>query len=225
MIKKLELYKKAIALRQKGLSYQEILRHIPVGKGTISRWCREIPLTEKQKERLIEKKRNTPLIRRLKENLAQSKKEAKRWAKEKITNLINLDKETLLLLSGILLYWAEGTRREKDVEFTNTDPKMIILMMEFFRKILKVPENKFKIMVRISEKGNVEKAEKFWLKITGVSKERFRGPELLKLNPKSKSLQKYPYGMCRIVISDVSLSRKMLALIQEFSKKFAPVAQ
>lgn len=225
MIKKLELYKKAIALRQKGLSYQEILRHIPVGKGTISRWCREIPLTEKQKERLIEKKRNTPFIRRLKENLAQSKKEAKRWAKEKITNLINLDKETLLLLSGILLYWAEGTRREKDVEFTNTDPKMIILMMEFFRKILKVPENKFKIMVRISEKGNVEKAEKFWLKITGVSKERFRGPELLKLNPKSKSLQKYPYGMCRIVISDVSLSRKMLALIQEFSKKFAPVAQ
>lgn len=225
MIKKLELYKKAIALRRKGLSYQEILRHIPVGKGTISRWCREIPLTGKQKERLIEKKRNTPLIRRLKENLAQSKKEAKRWAKEKITNLINLDKETLLLLSGILLYWAEGTRREKDLEFTNTDPQMVMLMMEFFNKILKVPENKFKIMVRISEKGNVKKAEKFWLKITGISRENLRGPELLKLNPESKSLQKYPYGMCRVIVSDVSLSRKMLTLIQEFSKKFAPVAQ
>jgi hypothetical protein len=50
------------------------------------------------------------------------------------------------------------------VEFTNTDPKMIKLMMEFFRKILEVPESKFKILVRISENGNIEKAEDFWLK-------------------------------------------------------------
>ena len=159
------------------------------------------------------------------ENCIQSKKEAKSWAKEKINCLTNCDKEALLLISGILLYWAEGARREKEVEFTNTDPKMIKLMMEFFRKILEVPESKFKILVRISENGNIEKAEDFWLKITGLKKENPRTPELLKSNPNSKTLQKHPYGMCRIVINNVSLLRKMLALIQEFSEKFAPVAQ
>lgn len=225
MVRKLELYNKAVALRRKGFSYQEILKIIPVGKGTISRWCRNIPLTEKQKERLREKKRNTPLIRQLMENCIQSKKEAKSWAKEKIKYLTNCDKEALLLISGILLYWAEGTRREKYLEFTNTDPKIIKLMMEFFKKVLEIPESKFKIVVRISENGDVEKAKDFWLKITGLKKENLRTPELLKSNPNSKTLQKHPYGMCRIVINNVSLLRKMLALIQEFSEKFAPVAQ
>lgn len=224
-MRKLELYNKAVALRRQGFSYQEILKIIPVGKGTISRWCRNIPLTKEQKERLREKKRNTPLIRRLRESRIQSKKEAKSWAREKIKYLTNCDRETLLLISGILLYWAEGARREKDVEFTNTDPKMIKLMMEFFRKILEVPESKFKILVRISENGNIEKAEDFWLKITGLKKENLRTPELLKSNPNSKTLQKHPYGMCRIVINNISLLRKMLALIQEFSEKYAPVAQ
>jgi len=49
MVRKLELYNKAVALRRKGFSYQEILKIIPVGKGTISRWCRNIPLTEEQR--------------------------------------------------------------------------------------------------------------------------------------------------------------------------------
>jgi transposase len=64
MHRKEDLYQKVIALRYKGFSYNEILSHVPVGRGTISRWCHEILLTKKQKERLIEKKRNTPLIQK-----------------------------------------------------------------------------------------------------------------------------------------------------------------
>jgi hypothetical protein len=62
-------------------------------------------------------------------------------------------------------------------------------------------------------------------KLELYNKENLRTPELLKSNPNSKTLQKHPYGMCRIVINNVSLLRKMLALIQEFSEKYAPVAQ
>ncbi|MFQ6049738.1 MAG: hypothetical protein ACE5J0_01715 [Candidatus Paceibacterales bacterium] len=222
MLRKLGLYKKAIALRNRGLSYNEILNHIPVGQGTISRWCREITLTKKQRERLVDKKRNTPLIRSLREQAAKSKKEAKVWAIEQTSKLLKGDRDKLLLVSGILLYWAEGSKREKRVGFTNTDPKMIKIIMEFFRKILKVPENRFRIMVRIGDKKKLEIAEKYWSRITGVPRKNFQRSEILRLTPSSKSLERNPYGICRINVFDVSLSRKLIAVIEGFSKEFCP---
>ena len=225
MVRKQDLYNKAVALRRKGFSYNEILEHVSVARSTISRWCSKIPLTRRQIERLLKKKRNTPLIQKRRKQAIQSKKEAKVWAKKYINKLSNKDRRQLLLISGILLYWAEGSSYEKSIQFTNTDSKMIRIMMEFFRKILKVPEDKFRLMVRIGSEGNIKRAEMYWSKITKVSKKNFRPPELLKLNPNGKSLKKHPYGMCRIEVNDISLFRKLIALIREFSKKFALVAQ
>ena len=218
------MYNKAILLRHRGFSYNEIVGHIPVAKSTISRWCSGISLTEEQKDRLIEKKRNTSLICGLRERATKSKKDAKVWAGGQINKLSNRNREQLLLVSGILLYWAEGASSEKNVEFTNTAPEIIKIIMEFFRKILKVPENKFRIMVRIGSEGDAREAEIYWSKVTGVPRENFHRVEILKLTQNSKSLKKHPYGICRIHVFDTSMSRKLLALIKEFSKKFALVA-
>lgn len=222
MLRKPELYLKAVTLRSKGLSYNEILEFVPVGKGTISRWCKGIKLTKEQRGRLIQKKRNTPLIKQLCEQAAKSKKEAKAWTGKQIDKLSRVDRDKLLFVSGILLYWAEGAKREKDVLFTNTDPEMIKLVMEFFRKTLRVPEDKFRIKVRIGSEGNLERAQRYWSKVTRVPRENFQRPEILMLNKNSKSLERHPHGMCRITICDISLSRKLLFAIKEFSKKFCP---
>ena len=49
-------------LRKQGLSYGEIQQIIPVSKDSISRWCRNIVLTDDQKYRLSENK-NTARIK------------------------------------------------------------------------------------------------------------------------------------------------------------------
>jgi len=128
----------------------------------------------------------------------------------------------LLLVSGILLYWAEGTKslKYRKIEFTNTDPKIIKIIMKFFRRLLKAPEDKFRIMVRIGTKGNVARAENYWLKTARLLRGNLQSPEILKLKPNSRSLKKYPRGMCRICIYDISLFRKMIALIRGYSRKF-----
>lgn len=218
MHRKEDLYQKVVALRYKGFSYNEILRCVPVGNGTISRWCHGISLTKEQKRRLIEKRRNNSYIRHLRKQATQSKKEAKIWAREQIRKLSSSDQ--LLLISGLLLYWAEGTSQPKSLQFTNTNPQIVKLMMKFFRKILKVSEKKFRIMVRIGDEGNIERAKRYWLRTTGLSKRNLRRPEILKLVANSKSLRKHPYGICRIEIHDISLARKLTTLIKEFSKKF-----
>jgi len=107
-LRKPALYEKAIQLRRDGLSYGDILQHVPVGNGTISRWCHNIQLTEKQKERLRQNKSNTILIRTLKEKAAISKQEALRWSEERIQGLKNIKMDELLIFAGALLFGPKG---------------------------------------------------------------------------------------------------------------------
>lgn len=225
MLRKPELYNKAVTLRHRGFSYNEIRKHVSVGHGTISRWCHTIKLTEEQRARLIEKQRCTSLIQSRIKQAIESKEEARRWAAHHIPQLS--DNKQLLLISGILLYWAEGTKLSnsktghKGVQFTNTDPRMIKIMMKFFREILRVPERKLKVIVRIGSAGNVEQAQKYWSQITSLPLENFRRAELLALSERSRSLIKYPYGMCRVAIHDILMARKVANLIEEFYKNFS----
>ena len=95
-------------------------------------------------------------------------------------------------------------------------------MMKFFRQVLEIPEDKLKIMIRIREGESLSAAKNHWLKVTKVNKENFTRVEILE---KNKRKNKYPFGLCRISVFDIKKSRKMISLIKEFAKNFAPVAQ
>ena len=56
MIVKLKEKEIAIKLRKKGLSYNEILRKVPVAKSSLSLWLQSVGLSKKQKQRLTKKK-------------------------------------------------------------------------------------------------------------------------------------------------------------------------
>ncbi len=222
MHRKEKSYIKAISLRKKGYSYNEILSVVPVGHGTISRWCCSIELTEKQKNRIKDKKRNTPLIRKSIKSSLKNKERDKAWAKKALSR-IKMDNNDLLL-SGVMLYWAEGynSNKSQNAVFTNTDSAMVKIAMRFFRDILLVNEKRMKIMVRIGEKGNIKKAEKYWAKVTNLPINRFQKPEILKLKENSKSLEKYPNGICRVSIYDVTVRRKISNCIRLIKDKISP---
>lgn len=52
-----ELKRKAISLRQDGLTYSEILQVVPVAKSTLSEWLHSVSLAKHQVQLLTEKKR------------------------------------------------------------------------------------------------------------------------------------------------------------------------
>ena len=52
---KLEEKQLALRLRQKGYSYSEIKKKVPVSKDTLSRWCRDVILDCDQLETLRKK--------------------------------------------------------------------------------------------------------------------------------------------------------------------------
>jgi hypothetical protein len=223
MLRKKDLHDKAILLRKRGFSYNEIRAVVSAGHGTIWRWCYRIELTQEQRERLRDKKRNTPLIKNLIERSKKDKEDSLIWADRKIKDL-KTNKDDDLLIIGAMLYWAEGYNSDKNHSaiFTNTDAEMIKIMIRFFREIIGVSDNKMKVMVRLDKRGDIEKAKEYWANATNLSLERFQKPELLEMNEKSQSLSRHPNGICRLSVYDVSARRKIDNLINLLKQKMSP---
>lgn len=123
--------------REKGCTFNEILEKLPLlSKSTISNWVRDIELTPEQERRILEKqlRGRIKLMEYNKRKHQEAIKSARRIiskAKREIGKLSKRD----LLIAGTALYWGEGSKRTKGaIDFGNSDPRAIALMMRFFEK-------------------------------------------------------------------------------------------
>lgn len=171
----------AIKLRKEGNSYKQISEKLNTPKSTLSCWLKDLKISDKAKAKITDRVYKKSILALIKRNKAQTvlareranliKKEAEKDAK-------NLLKDPLFI-AGISLYWAEGYKKGdqgskyKSVDFTNSDPEMIIMIMKFFRKFYKVKDEKIKIQLMAHPNINIPKAVKFWIKITGLKKTNF----------------------------------------------------
>ena len=205
---KLEEQIKAIKLRKKGLPYSDILKRVGVSKSTLSLWLRDIWLTPAQEIKLLkgrELSRHKAVIAKRQKRVNITKKITKEGEKE-LLNLVN----NPLFIVGLALYWAEGDKHKGErVKFTNSDERMIKLMMRWFREICFVPEEKFRIALHVHSLHTKSDIKNYWSKITGVSEARFQ-----KLYIKQTSLRQRRNilynGTCGIVINNKNLFRRML---------------
>ncbi len=82
-------------------------------------------------------------------------------------------REKDLLLTGLMLYWAEGSKSAKgSTQLANLDPRMLQLFVEFLRKICRVHEERLRLYVRVYKDFSKEKAKKYWVKKLKISPSR-----------------------------------------------------
>jgi len=200
---------KAIRLRKLGKSYSEIRKKVKVSKGTLSLWLRDIELTPEQEERLYVELRQKNAYRLAKDNQQKRVEKTKKIITEAKKESKLLFKNPLFLC-GLMLYWAEGDKSEKEeiVKFSNSDPLMIKLIMEWFRKICKVPEEKFRITIHMHELFCRKDIEKYWAKLTHVPLSQFYKTQI---KPTSLRYRKNPLynGTCAIRIENRDLFRRI----------------
>jgi transcriptional regulator with XRE-family HTH domain len=199
---------KALKLRKNGLSYKEILKKINVSKSTLSTWLREIELTKEQKNQLLNKMERTRYeiakrkvadrIRRTNTIIDEGKKEIEKY------------KNNSFFLIGIALYWAEGAKNPvESVKFSNSDEKMIILMMGWFRKICKVSEKRFRIHIHMHDLHCKKDILKHWAKITDVPLGQFYRSYIKHTSLGQRKNILYN-GTCSIIVNDKNLFRKIV---------------
>jgi hypothetical protein len=209
-------------LRQQGLSYREICYKIPFGvsKSTLSRWCKDIALTESQKERLDSLFRQGSYRGRLlgsKTN--QIRREAEvRTIKEKAKTEMSLVTDNEFRLAGLMLYWAEGNKNNR-VGISNSDPELIRFMMKWFREICHVPDSRFKLYLNLHSGQNEGDIKKFWSTVIGLPVSQFSKSYVKKEGTGYKKNILY-HGTIKIEICDKNLLYQILGWIEGIAAKF-----
>lgn len=217
---------KVLKLRQKGRSINEIVQKLDVPKSTVSQWCRDVRLTQKQIERLAKRQESGSYKGRMKflERIRRERmEEIARLRKEGLKEIGNLNKRDLFI-AGIAMYWSEGYTYPGgyQVGFTNSDPKMILFILKWLREICKIPVEKLSLQIKINKlhKNRIRDVENYWSKLTKVSLSQFNKTILIK-----SSIKKiYPnpnihYGTLRIVVRQgAKLRRKIHGWIEGLAR-------
>ena len=217
---------KALKLRQKGRSINEIATKLNVAKSTVSSWCRNVQLGPEQVERLSKRQKSGSYKGRMKflERIRGERiKETTFLRKQGIKEIGKLNKRDLFI-SGVAMYWSEGYTYSggDQVGFTNSDPKMILFILKWFKEICKIPDNRFSLQVKINKihKNRVGRVEDYWSKITKIPLKQFNKTVLIK----SKVKKIYPnsniyYGTLRIIVhKGTQLRRKINGWIEGLAR-------
>lgn len=203
----------AICLRIRGCSYNEILKKTGVPKGTLSGWFKQMGFSNTVKEKNIARSKkiwaqNIAQYNRKRSAICRAKwNEIQASAYKEIGKLSKRE----LLLVGSAIYWAEGFKKTNyNLVFCNSDPKMVLLALQFFNKICGVPYNKIKAQVQIHKNISNSEAIKYWLNLTRIPKEQFNKSIFqVSKGSKGKRGNVLPYGTFRLRVNDVKLVNRI----------------
>jgi predicted transcriptional regulator len=197
---------KARELRKKGYSINQIVKEAGLTKASVSVWVRDIVLTKTQKKNLSERGRSVESVERRRINRLFNEQAKRQIIFDKAKEDYNSISQAELKLIGIILYLGEGGKSKRSMaRIANSDPSVIKIIMRFFREICSVPEEKFRAHIHTFSHSDVERTERYWSHVTGISRKQFFKTYT---KPSSASLQKrnkLPFGTIDVSISDTKL--------------------
>lgn len=198
-------------LRKKGHSYREIEKITKTSKSTISKYCRDIELNKLQTEKLINNKKNGLVKASLlgaKSNKNKRIFEENKLLKKGIKDIGKLKKRDRFLV-GVALYFAEGSKTNSSIEFTNSDPESIIFMVKWLDEFLNIEPSKLHFALWLHDNLDENKAKNYWSKLLKISTNQFNKTYFAKNKIESKKIRKniHSYGIIKIRYYDVQKFR------------------
>ena len=179
---------KARALREQGLSYNQIAAELGVSKSSVSLWVRDLPRPEPLSYEAFQE-RHVAGVRRWWASERQVR-EARRVAdRAAAANEIGDLNDREIIIAGAIAYWCEGAKNKPDrrydrVVFTNSDPGLSVLFLRFL-DTAGIGRDRLIYQVQIHESADVRTAQEFWLSVTGADPAQFRRPTLKRHNPRT----------------------------------------
>lgn len=198
------------------MSVNKIAEIIGVSKSTTSRWLKDVPLTADQRHQLMENSKsygaqhqgsvaNKVKHRKIREQYQQAGREKAR-------------ENDPLHLTGCMLYWAEGTKRRDSCTFTNSDPQMMKIYMEFSRKCLHINDTdvSIRIDVYLHNDLTLQDIEAYWLELLELTQSAIKSG-ITKQSKDEHNGRKLPYGTCKIRLRNgTQYVQHILGAIQEY---------
>jgi predicted transcriptional regulator len=210
---------KAIELRKKGISLQQIAKVLGVAKSSVSLWVRGTTLTKKQRLALKNKMHSFDVIeKRRKSRLKNEDTKRNIIMSQAAKNIKTFSRRDLCIL-GLGLYIGEGSKATKGTaKIANSDPEVIAIMMRYFREICNVPEYKFRCHIHTYSHLNSKKAEDYWSSVTKIPKNQFYKTYVKKSIASKNKKDSTPYGTLDLSVSNAELYLKIIGQINQIKK-------
>lgn len=183
------------AFRHLGWTYGEIMQVIPVPKGTLAYWCREIRLTEQQIEAIKARANGQKGVPRDTQHKRRAEVERiQRAARAEVPSLAG----DPLWLAGTVMYWAEGAKTKSMLAVANADPRVLRLFIRWVRKHHE-PQAAFVLSLHLHHGNNELEAQRYWARALPLE-----DPEFYKtfIKPPGTGHRKnrLQHGVCRVLM-------------------------
>jgi transcriptional regulator with XRE-family HTH domain len=213
-----ELRAKAIALRERSWSVNDIALELDVARSTAWRWVQHLPL-DRDSERARRKRDHAKLMTDAQWAVRRKLRDERRDAlRDDAASSVGVLSASELIRMGALMYWCEGRKAKpwrRDGEylvFTNSDPALIWLYLCFLAALDVVPE-RIKFRVAIHESADVDAVVQWWADFVGVSASTFLRSTLKRHSPTTNRRNTGDgYRGCLVV--SVARSRELYWMIE-----------
>lgn len=111
-----------------------------------------------------------------------------------------------LKILGVSMYKCEGAKLRRDkrhpatvyysIDFTNTDPLLVCVFIEFLRRVINVQEGKIRIALNIHEDVDSHAAIRYWSAQTHIPASQFYRPTVIV--KRSGKYKVSPFGTCKV---------------------------
>ncbi|MEA3511715.1 MAG: hypothetical protein U9R51_09795, partial [Actinomycetota bacterium] len=201
----------------------EIRDLIPVPKGTLSNWCREIRLSEEQVKAIRE--RSGPTSRagipvdtqhQRRSELVTIRADARSFAKRHLNDAF--------FVAGTALYWGEGAKTRNSCSLTNADPAVLRAFVSWARTYLD-PHASFVLSLHLHEDNDERAAREYWQTQTGLTDAPFTKTYI---KPRGSGHRKnhLPHGICRVRMRNPSDPwNRVMVWIDVVASRFGPLRE
>jgi hypothetical protein len=209
-------------LRHDGMPYKRIASTLGVSVNSAYRWTKDIELTPEQKHLNLRgpsgplnpervRKAGASWAARCRSRRAVCQAEGRRTARE----------QDHLHLAGCMLYWAEGSKRRHAIEFTNSDPHMLLLFRRFLTDALRVDLASIRLTINVYT-GNgltIEEIESHWLDLLGLPRSSVRKHAInhMPTSSSGRAKNKLPFGVCTLRVHNTWMLQHIYGAIQEYA--------
>lgn len=220
-------YQTALVLRLKGKTYGEIRQFLKIPKSTLSTWFSNLRI-EGQAKKILKSKQKDGYKKLVEFNKTRTQNIQKENEEIRINyeSRIGILSDRELMILGAALYWGEGYKNFNPTKvaypymsFGNSDPDMIVVFMNFLKRILSISKDRIKAQVMIYPNLNSNKCIKYWQNLTKIPKDNFRCQVALsRASQKKRPNNLLPYGTLQLRVSQRQEFFKIRGLIDGIIK-------
>ena len=193
-------FEKARTLKEQGMAVKEIVKKLGISRGTLLRWCFDMPST------------NTNRLRH--EKFRKEQRDKGKQHAEKIT----INQETAKMFAA-LLYWCEGYKYlyGNCIGFANSDVNLIKTFLYLFRLGFNPKKEKFKAQLQLHHTHDRNEIRSFWSNALDIPENCFYKPTITKALMKKK--RSNYRGTCTVKYYDTNLYQELTGTYEAFFDK------